>query len=127
VAIEELERLSFAPKYVATRDIEAGEELMLSYGEQWERAWMWYLDEMKEWGENYDVNSVAMRPQFTEPLTAPDDGFFPANFKKDCIGARGCSSSCAKKRLSKLKVVESKIKEIEVARVCQEDIYGVYC
>jgi hypothetical protein len=126
--IEELERLPFAPldfKYVATRDIEAGEELLLSYGEQWERAWMRHLDEMKEWSENYDVNSVAMRPQFREPLAAPD-GFFPANFKKDCIGAKGCSSSRAKRRSSKLRVVEAKVKEIEVAREFAKKTFRVF-
>ncbi|CAE7691180.1 unnamed protein product [Symbiodinium microadriaticum] len=98
--ISKLEALPFAPldfKYVALRDIAEGEELLLSYGEQWERAWMRYLGEMKVWIEKNGVSSIALKPQFREPITAPK-GFFPPNFDADCIGATGCKKSRANKR-----------------------------
>lgn len=126
--IEKLERFPFAPldfKYVATRDIEPYEELLLSYGEQWEHAWMKHLDDLKAWSDKFDINSVAMRPQFREPLTAPVD-FFPPNFEKDCIGATGCSSSRAKRRTRNAKLVESKSRDIEFAREYAKRTFGVF-
>lgn len=116
--IKELEALPFAPldfRYVALRDIRAGEELLLSYGERWERAWMSHLDELKAWSEKYDADSIAMKPQFREPITAPA-GFFPPNFKSDCIGSTGCKKTRANRRSNSLPKHSLQVPDIELAR-----------
>ena len=38
-------------QYIATRDIEAGEEILYSYGEEWQDAWSEYSAEISEWSE----------------------------------------------------------------------------
>ena len=38
-------------QYTATRDIEAGEEILYSYGEEWQDAWSEYSAEISEWSE----------------------------------------------------------------------------
>jgi hypothetical protein len=51
---------------VATRDIEAGEELFLDYGDEWEKAWQTYLSEWEPPAESYI--SAADRNARNEPL-----------------------------------------------------------
>lgn len=82
-----------------TRDIKAGEELLLFYGHAWEEAWMQYLDRMMEW---YEILSVLEQlgtdlaafemtpPQFRAPVGAPG-GLFPDSFfVDDCLGPIPC-------------------------------------
>ena len=38
-------------QYIATRDIEAGEEILYSYGDEWQDAWSEYSAEISEWSE----------------------------------------------------------------------------
>jgi hypothetical protein len=38
-------------QYIATRDIEAGEEIHYSYGQEWQDAWSEYSAEISEWSE----------------------------------------------------------------------------
>ena len=38
-------------QYIATRDIEAGEEIHYSYGQEWQDAWTEYSAEISEWSE----------------------------------------------------------------------------
>eukprot|EP00602_Paraphysomonas_sp_CaronLab_P005770 CAMPEP_0185033988 /NCGR_PEP_ID=MMETSP1103-20130426/23456_1 /TAXON_ID=36769 /ORGANISM="Paraphysomonas bandaiensis, Strain Caron Lab Isolate" /LENGTH=428 /DNA_ID=CAMNT_0027570461 /DNA_START=21 /DNA_END=1304 /DNA_ORIENTATION=- len=90
--IARLEKLPYAPldiKYVASRDIAVGEELLISYGAEWERAWLSYVDEVIAWTEKYGGDGIVMRPQFRQPISAPD-GMFPENFMSECIGSTGC-------------------------------------
>ena len=39
-------------QYIATRDIEAGEEIHYSYGQEWQDAWSRYSEEISQWTEN---------------------------------------------------------------------------
>ena len=70
--------------YRATRDISAGEELLLFYGEDWENKWVSHLDKLLEWlpeSEEEDKN----KPQFRHSIEAPS-GLFPKWWKSPCIG-----------------------------------------
>ena len=69
--------------YVATRDIEKGEELTLYYGQQWEKTWDLYQQEL------HKVDSSTPRhdtPVFLEPIGVPE-GMFPESWMKPCIGS----------------------------------------
>jgi hypothetical protein len=39
-------------QYIATRDIEAGEEIHYSYGQEWQDAWSEYSEDFRVWTEN---------------------------------------------------------------------------
>jgi hypothetical protein len=97
--IKDLEALPFAPldiRYVATRPIGRSEELLLDYGDAWATKWVQHLDRLIEWNgdidwteesrENTESPSIALKPQFREPIGVPD-GFFPAHFQSECIGS----------------------------------------
>jgi hypothetical protein len=86
-----LASLNYAPlslKYVAKRPILIGEEITVSYGEEWERNWMKYLDELSAWNEEYSSYGHFMKPQFRQMIEVPS-GMFPDTFY-ECIGKR-CS------------------------------------
>lgn len=38
-------------QYIATRDIDAGEEIFYSYGQEWQDAWSEYSAEISEWSD----------------------------------------------------------------------------
>ena len=116
MSIYDLEALPFAPleiRYVASRSIGQGEELLLDYGIKWHDEWLAHLERLLEWNNESDWNleniddikdsHAAYIPQFREPIGAPS-GFFPPHFKSDCIGTRD-------------KVCESFISSEEVKRV----------
>mmetsp|Transcript_1983 Transcript_1983/g.3782 ORF Transcript_1983/g.3782 Transcript_1983/m.3782 type:complete len:488 (-) Transcript_1983:111-1574(-) len=100
-----LEEAQFAPldlQYVATRDIAAGEELLMDYGPEWEDAWKSYLDEMIHWhevlnlieslGKNLDSFDM-IPPQFRASVGSPP-GLFPSSFfVDDCLGVIPCTPS----------------------------------
>lgn len=104
-----LENAPFPPlyiKYIAERDIYAGEELTISYGRDWEEAWKSYDEESRsiecpadeprqEAVQNLDI------PQFRHFINAPD-GLFPPNFVSTCIGKNknDCGLLEAKRRMS---------------------------
>ena len=102
--LRDLEALPFAPldvRYVATRDIPRGQELLLDYGAAWTRRWLDHLDRLLEWNGDVEWNEeskenavdspIALMPQFREPIGTPV-GFFPEHFKSDCIeGEEVCS------------------------------------
>lgn len=102
---DELEASPFPPlymKYVAERDIYAGEELTISYGSDWEEAWKIY-DELSrtvecdaDGSQEMDVNDV----QFRHYISAPD-GLFPSNFESTCIGKNrnDCGIQEAKRKM----------------------------
>ena len=46
-------------EYVATRDIEPGEELFLDYGEEWEEAWNEHVENWKPAEGAYDIRTAA--------------------------------------------------------------------
>jgi hypothetical protein len=99
---EDLEALPFAPldiRYVATRPISRGEELLLDYGEDWSRKWLEHVDRLVTWNDRFgeQSNNLFMKPQFREPIGAPA-GFFPEHFKSDCIGKVSCKESPSLKR-----------------------------
>ena len=99
MSIQELEALPFAPldlRYVATRPIRQGEELLLDYGAVWSRKWLEHLDRLLEWNgdiewtaekrENLENPSISFMPQFREVIGAPAR-LFPPHFQSDCVGS----------------------------------------
>lgn len=70
--------------YRATRDIAVGEELLLFYGEAWERSWVAHLAGLEKWLASGDT-TLASKPQFRHPI-APPAGLFPAHWTSGCIG-----------------------------------------
>ena len=98
--LSHLQALPYAPldiRYVATRPIKSGEELLLDYGPVWTKAWLEHLDRLVEWNGDVEWSSEsklhvdpvneALIPQFREPIGAPE-GFFPEHFKSDCISSK---------------------------------------
>eukprot|EP00607_Mallomonas_marina_P000563 CAMPEP_0182425312 /NCGR_PEP_ID=MMETSP1167-20130531/11697_1 /TAXON_ID=2988 /ORGANISM="Mallomonas Sp, Strain CCMP3275" /LENGTH=282 /DNA_ID=CAMNT_0024605883 /DNA_START=262 /DNA_END=1107 /DNA_ORIENTATION=- len=61
--------------YRATTDIEAGEELLVSYGEEWEREWLSHLEKLQKWAADSNMH-LHSKPQFRQPIRAPS-GLFP--------------------------------------------------
>lgn len=90
--------------YVATRDIEVGEELFLDYGASWEAAWSQYEEEVDAWAED-DTNDDPA-PQFRHPIGAPA-GLFPESFDTPCIGD-GCEIPLLQRRLERDAVLSKK-------------------
>lgn len=103
-SVEDLEEAQAAPldlQYIATRDIRAGEELLVSYGIEWERAWKNYLTRMLHWHEvmdllqdrGEDISSLdVLPPQFRAPISAPP-GMFPESFlAAECLGTIPCEN-----------------------------------
>ena len=83
-------------EYYAVRPIEAGDELTLHYGEQWENAWYRYLTALSSWqegGHNSTVgNDMMNAPQFRKHITMPFDMYpVKADSHPPCIGDLGCS------------------------------------
>ena len=70
--------------YTATRDIRAGEELFIFYGEDWERKWWTHLRNLKEWLPDAD-GGEGMKPLFRHSIDAPA-GLFPKWWKSYCVG-----------------------------------------
>ena len=70
--------------YTATRDIRAGEELFIFYGEDWERKWWTHLRNLKEWLPDAD-GGEGMKPLFRHSIEAPA-GLFPKWWKSYCVG-----------------------------------------
>lgn len=87
--------------YFATRPIQAGEELTVSYGEEWETEWNQYLDLLEHWLRAHDTSQtvtdenvlLSTAPQFRHYLVAPEGLFPPSFFEKDCVG-----KDCLKQR-----------------------------
>eukprot|EP00607_Mallomonas_marina_P010437 CAMPEP_0182425022 /NCGR_PEP_ID=MMETSP1167-20130531/11355_1 /TAXON_ID=2988 /ORGANISM="Mallomonas Sp, Strain CCMP3275" /LENGTH=429 /DNA_ID=CAMNT_0024605323 /DNA_START=223 /DNA_END=1512 /DNA_ORIENTATION=- len=69
--------------YRASRDIAAGEELTIFYGEAWEREWVAHLDRLEDWLQDEDEDEE--KPQFRMPIEAPS-GLFPKWWRGACIG-----------------------------------------
>ena len=67
-------------QYIATRDIKAGEEILYSYGEEWQDAWSEYSAEISEWSEKVFKQTevrelrVAAAATATESLEVSSDG-----------------------------------------------------
>lgn len=93
--IKDLEALPYAPldiRYVATKPIEAGEELLLNYGQEWTKEWLHHLELLEEWADIHGGNMrKSFKPQFRHPIGVPN-GFFPDSFSSECIG-KGCDES----------------------------------
>ena len=82
-------------RYKALRPIGRGEELLLSYGREWEKAWLRYTEVMAAWLEVYGEKGADLTtaPQFRHPIGPPRDLFPPSFFSdkvKDCVGGEGC-------------------------------------
>lgn len=77
--------------YIASRDIAAGEELLIDYGSAWEIEWKEYLINLEKWVENEYFNGFVLlnKPQFRSFITAPDN-LFPSHWKDICIGSTLC-------------------------------------
>jgi hypothetical protein len=97
--------------YHATRDIAAGEELLLWYGREWEAAWAGYLEQLQAWlalhgeegegeGEGQGESHLLSAPLFRQPLGAPD-GLFPDKFfSMACVGTVDCFGYASRRRPS---------------------------
>lgn len=84
--VDELEAAQFASLdicYVATRDIEEGEELSLYYGKEWAREYRSYRKKLKD-----DPRRGAL---FRHPIHAPAN-MFPDSWMVECIG-KSCDLS----------------------------------
>lgn len=78
--------------YRATRDIDVGEELTISYGDEWATAWSNYLAALVQWymseptqcsidpnhsnSDPHSCRAVSPKPKFRYPIQ-PHDGLFP--------------------------------------------------
>lgn len=84
--IDELEASSFALldlSYVATRDIEKGEELSIFYGVEWEAAWKEYQSAL--WRRKQLLHAAGDVPLFKHPIGVKPE-MFPSSWMVDCIG-----------------------------------------
>lgn len=89
-SIEELEASHFANldiSYVATRDIEEGEELTLNYGPEWEAAWKEYQNTI--WRRKQLIHAAIDPPIFRQPIGVSAT-MFPSSWMGNCIG-RDCN------------------------------------
>jgi hypothetical protein len=89
--------------YIATRDLSAGEELLIDYGETWEGQWTEYLTDLERWvaqGDHSEGQEIANKPQFRSFLSAPKD-LFPSQWRWNktdtertipCLGSTPCLS-----------------------------------
>jgi hypothetical protein len=114
---EELELYPAAPLdlvYRATRDISAGEELLLSYGTQWQNQWMKYLQDLQRWSQKDGSPLVGdfMKPQFRSPIAVPEDLFPQPWHHSDCIDRKGCGKQ---KNMNKRRR-QLELKEIKEAK-----------
>jgi uncharacterized protein len=73
---------------VATRDISAGDELLLNYGYNWEKQWKLYERDNKRWEDEnsydtsllYTFDYLVKKPQFRFPIDTPP-GFCPSHWE----------------------------------------------
>lgn len=127
--VKPLEAAEFPPlyiKYIADRDIMAGEELTISYGPDWERAWHEFDAASRSVECSADNRDEAEEPQFRHYITAPE-GLFPANFVSTCIGKNrnDCPILEAKHRMSLDEELLNKFnKGPELAAAYREKIYS---
>jgi hypothetical protein len=89
-SLSELERARSASldlQYIATREIHRGDELLLSYGEDWERAWVSYFEQIEKWDARPRKElEIILKPQFRHAIAVPAS-LFPAHFYGEkCIG-----------------------------------------
>ena len=63
-------------QYIATRDIKAGEEILYSYGEEWQDAWSEYSVEFTDWTNRAfrQLRAEQHAPAATESLEVSSDG-----------------------------------------------------
>lgn len=90
MAVEDLMNVPFAPldlKLVATRPIAEQEEVLLDYGETWERAWLQYLDDKVTWTNLHAASDPRAPPLFRAPINIVDKDVFPPHFYVDCVGS----------------------------------------
>lgn len=82
--VDELEASPYASLdicYIATQNIEKGEELTLFYGAQWENLWENYQNAL----ESTSIFGNSPRPVFLEPVGL-EAGMFPDSWMVSCIG-----------------------------------------
>lgn len=68
--------------FVATRDINQGEELTLNYGERWESTWNSYVESLS----NLNSFGNSPKPIFLEPIGL-DPHMYPTSWLVPCIGS----------------------------------------
>jgi hypothetical protein len=91
-ALEDEYRPPLELAYIATRDLSAGEELLIDYGEAWEGRWREYLSDLERWVQQSDEGrEILNKPQFRSFVTAPE-GLFPAHWMGHCLGSTPCMS-----------------------------------
>ena len=82
--LDELYTAGLAFEYVATRDIELGEEIFLDYGEAWEKAWERHKN---NWIPPRDLNSYVPAKALNDDLNLTallKEGGFPDNILLMC-------------------------------------------
>jgi hypothetical protein len=113
--IEEIESAPFASldiSYVATRDIQAGEELTIFYGEQWESTWKVYNEMLEKYEKSQTTGGRVRRPIFLEPVGL-NSAMFPAAWMVPCIGI-SCDEYSA----------EEEEEEVDIKVVAKEKGFG---
>jgi hypothetical protein len=105
--IQKLERsrsASLDVQYIATKEIRVGDELLMSYGDDWEREWLKYFKQIETWEtkNNFSRNDleIILKPQFRHAITAPSS-FFPPHFYAagKCLGL-DCSDEKVKEMMT---------------------------
>lgn len=102
--------------YRATKDLNEGDEILMFYGEEWEKEWLLYMESLKKWNEEYDLEVVKnyQKPQFRHPIVEPKN-FFPSHFQSvSCIDPSGCGNKKynRRKRQTELKEIKESLQYI---------------
>lgn len=87
--LKQQEAIGLSLNFVATRDIQPGEEVFIDYGKEWEAAWKKYV---KEWKPPADsdsfVSATTLQTDFAVPLRTifeeEEDKKYPDNFVFYC-------------------------------------------
>lgn len=91
---EKLESNPFAPldfQYVATKDIAAGDEILLNYGLRWEETWKEYLEGIKKYWLEFGSDGIVIGPQFRSTIDITSNITIPPHLQSvRCVGKRGC-------------------------------------
>jgi len=80
-----LEKIGLSFEYVALRDIEEGEEVLIDYGEEWEKAWQ---EHVAKWepvtGAVKYVHSSDWKEEFYRTLEEQENNPYPLNLHTMC-------------------------------------------
>lgn len=96
--------------YRSTKDLNEGNEILISYGEEWEKEWLKYVQLLREWNREYVFEIVKNyeKPQFRHPIVEPKN-LFPSHFHSvKCIDPSGCGNKKFNRRKRQLEMKDIK-------------------